>query len=264
MPVLKQKNEFNKLCSAIKKCPSFKEGVQVRMSQDIMLSDKVEVEMNTWYMIKGGKVYTIVERDTVYVVWDPEFHFSKNQFHSYSYSNQGLTDDPITSVLFDLFQKDNYYMRFEQEKLETILQDDLSGYTPEDISNMTGIVADKVFHGTKLYHKLKDFYDSAMTSMPRYLLQDEVHKKLTNRNVIPVMFWNEQRDELSYANERYYGNSPMATKYRVTEPLEVVVRSRDLIKKCNRAVAFTPVKEWGKLLYKNAVSGQEREAYIGR
>lgn len=261
MPVLKQKNAFNKLCSTIKKCPALREGTQIRMSQSIMLSDKISLDMDTYYMLKGGKVFPVVERDMVYVVWDPEFHFERNLFHGYSY-NSNTTNDPITSALFDIFSKDGYYMRFDRDKVETVM-DDLFGYTPEDISNMSGSEADKVLRGTKMYHKVKDFYDTAMTSMPRYLLQDEVHKKLSNRNVIPIMFWNEQRDELSYAVERHYGDSLMATKYRVTEPLDTMVRSTDLLKKCNRAVNFTPVKQWGKLLYKNAISGQERETYIG-
>ena len=252
------KNVFNKICAQLKKTKVCKEGIEVSMTENVMVSDKLNCNLNLWFRLQRGKFYTLVDRDRVYVVWDPEINFEKEQYSYFKYGmNRNLEGDQFAECLYTFF--DDYYVDRMKDELNHILLG--TGVDPEELIKKSDSEVYDILRRCNGYQKLKEFYDFYRTTHPRYLLQDEVHKRLSNRNVIPIMFWDENKDEISYPSDRFWGDALMATKYRSTVSLDTFITS-DFKRRCDYAILYTPIVAWGKLLLKNPISGQEVEKYL--
>jgi hypothetical protein len=217
-----------------------------------------------YYLLNKGKIEIITEGNMLYIVWEPDITLEKQEFESvYSYGTKDL-GDIVANIIYNKNFADDYYLRHYTEALKEILDYDDIGITPEELVTYPDREIFEVITETKAYHKLKKFYDYNYSSTPKYELYPEVHKRLKNRNCIPIMFWDSDKDTISWANDRLYGNGLMTKKNRGESSLKNFTEDSRVgfSSKCHDAMMYAPLKQWGTLLVKNPETGNYEQTVL--
>lgn len=259
--VSQNKNLFNKICASLKKVPAFKEGYNVRSIVSIPITDESgwAVNLSVYYTYKNGKVSIKEEGNLVYIIWEPDFNLYKLEFEStYSWHKKDF-GDPVANIIYNKYISDDYYVEHCDNFMKKLLDYDEIGITAKELQTYPDKQIEEVITKTKAWHKLNKFYDYLYGYTPTYELKDEIHKRLSNRNSIPIMFWDASKDIISWATETLYGSTLMTKKNRMETSLGYFAEMKpsDFRSNCTYAMRYAPVDKWGLMKYKDPETGKE-------